>query len=98
MNQPSLLSDLGLDSLSPEDQALITEKITEAVLKRIVSSSIHMLSEEQLEEFSSLPDDASADEVEGFFRTNIPDYDAHVERVIREFKSDVLSELGESAN
>lgn len=95
MNQTSLLADLGLDSLPPEDQALIAEKITEAVLKRVVSSSIHMLSEEQLEEFSSLPDDASADEVEDFFRTRISDYDTHVDRVIQEFKGDLLSELEE---
>lgn len=98
MDQTSLLSDLGLGELSPEDQAIVVEKMTEAVLKRIVSEFLSELSPEEIQEFNSISEEASPEEVETFFRSHIPDHDARVDRIVSEFKSEMKASLDSLTN
>ncbi len=95
MNSTSLLSDLGLGNLSQEDQVLIAEKMTEALLKRIVSELLDELSSEQLAEFEQFSEESAPEEVEGFFRSRISDYDSRVDRIIEEFKEEMRASLAE---
>lgn len=95
MNSTSILSDLGLGDLSSEDQAIIAEKMTEAILKRVVTEFMNELSPEDLEEFNDLSENASSEEVEDFFRSRVSDHDAKVEKVIEEFKLEMHASLND---
>lgn len=93
MISKSLLSDLGLGELSEEDQVLIAEKMTESILKRIVSEFLNELSPEDLKEFENLSDEAIPEEVEGFFRSRISDHDTRITKIIEEYKDEIKGSL-----
>lgn len=93
MDHSSLFSELGLDALPEEDQVVIAEKMTEALLKRVIAELLDELTEEQIAEFDNLPEDSSPEDFESFFRNRVTNYDAQIERIVEEFKEEIRSEL-----
>lgn len=98
MNPTSPFSDLGLGNLPPDDQELIVEKMTESVLKRVISEFLNDLSPEDLEEFESFSDGATPDDIEDFFRSRFPDHDERVQKILEEFKLEMRESLAELDN
>lgn len=88
-----LVKDLGIDTLSQDKQDEIIVKMTEVLLKRIFLETMERLGDEGREAYASLMDqgEVAPEQMEAFFKERIPDYDAVVQQVIEEFRSEMTA-------
>lgn len=70
-----LNEELGIQALSPEDQATIRSNIGEAILARVITSVYHELAEEDRAEFEGM---RSLEEIQPFFAERIPDLEQRI--------------------
>ena len=86
----NLITELGLENLSEEQQIKILNAMTESVLKRITVEVLTRLSEEDQQALLAFQQNTpKPEEVEVFLKTKIPDYDAIQDTVVREFKEEM---------
>jgi hypothetical protein len=84
-----LIEDLGLSYLSEEEKEKFIMKAEESVLKRMFIETITRLSEADQDKYEKMiDDDVSPEELEGFLRGKIFDYEEMIKRVIKEFKEE----------
>ena len=83
----ALLKDLGLEDLNEEQRERYVPQLLRQVQDRIGIELIPKLSDEQLDRFSELANDAEAsNEVwKDFWLSSIPDFDEELERILSEF-------------
>jgi hypothetical protein len=87
-----LVKDLGIDTLSQEKQNDFVIKMTEVLLKRIFIETMEKLGDHGREEYGKLTegDQASPEQVEAFFKDRISNYDEMVQKVIVDFKMEMM--------
>ena len=67
--------------------------MTEVLLKRIFTQTMERLTEPDQETYAKMIDEkASPDDLEKFLREKISDYDAILEKVIADFKAEMLKQ------
>lgn len=87
-----LIKDLGINTLSKNKQDELLIKMTEVLLKRIFLETMEKLGEQGREEYEKIIEgEVTPEQMEEFFMNNIKDYDKMVERVIEEFKNEMVT-------
>lgn len=87
-----LVKDLGIGNLSQEKQDELIVKMTEVLLKRIFLETMEKLGEQGREEYEKMSEgEIQSEQVEAFFKEKISNYDEMVEKIIEEFKSEMMS-------
>ena len=86
-----LVKELGIDTLSEEQQNELIVNMTEVLLKRIFLETMEKLGEKGREEYEKLTEGENVDpeKVEAFFKEKISGYDAMVQAIIEEFKAEM---------
>jgi hypothetical protein len=64
--------------------------MTESLLRRIFVETMVKLGDDGRSEYESLQADAGPEQMETFFREKIQGYDEMVEKIVEEFKKDML--------
>jgi len=86
-----IIKDLGIHKLSQDNQSEIVIKMTESLLKSIFLETMDKLGEQGREEYGKMAEgDVTPEQIEAFFRDKIHDYDALVQQVIEEFKTEMI--------
>ena len=88
-----LVKDLGIDTLSQDKQSELIIKMTEVLLKRIFLETMEKLGENGRKEYEKISEgenQASPEQVEAFFKEHISDYDEMVQKVIADFKAEMM--------
>ncbi len=87
-----LIKDLGIDTLSQDKQNELIIKMTEVLLKRIFLETMDKLGENGREEYEKMSEGkVEPEHVEAFFKEKISDYDEMVEKIIEEFKIEMMA-------
>ncbi|HOW60446.1 MAG TPA: hypothetical protein P5548_02110 [Candidatus Moranbacteria bacterium] len=87
-----LIKDLGINTLSKNKQDELLIKMTEVLLKRIFLETMEKLGEQGRERYEKIIEgEVTPEQMEEFFMDNIKDYDKMVERVIEEFKNEMVT-------
>lgn len=83
----ALLKDLGLEDLSGEQRERYVPQLLRQVQDRIGIELIPKLSDEQLDRFSDLANDAEASNEawKDFWLSSVPNFDEELERILSEF-------------
>lgn len=85
-----LIKELGIDTLAQDKQDELMIKMTEVLLKRIFLETMDKLGDDGREAYGKLTEEeASPEQIEGFFKERISDYDSMVQQVIMEFKKEM---------
>lgn len=86
-----LVRDMKIDSLPQDKQNKIIIKMTEALLKRIFVETMEELGETGRDEYEELlKKNSSPEEMENFFTERIKDYEEFIQRVIGDFKKEIV--------
>ena len=91
----TLLEEFDLEDLPKDVQAGLLQAMTETLLKKISLSILEKLSEEDRVEFEKVREQEDALKTESFLREKLPDYDALVQEVIDEFKTEMKGYIEE---
>jgi len=85
-----LIDELGLDNLPQNKKNQLVLKMTEAILKRIFLETLEKLSDQDIEEYEKMIGEGKTpQEVDGFLRGKIQNYNQILEKVISDFKSEL---------
>ena len=94
-HRQELIETFGLEDMPQEKQDDLIAKIGEAFLKRLFLATIDKLGTNGAREYEELLNkEASAEEMEAFFETKIPNYPVFVRGVVAEFRKDMDSYMG----
>lgn len=94
----AMFEELGMAELPFEKKQVLMVKMTEVILKRIYLETVERLEKDDQEKYVDLLDrNASAEEVESFLTSKIPDYHNIVQNVVNEFKAELKSDMGLTA-
>jgi hypothetical protein len=86
-----LIKDLGIDTLSEDKQNELIIKMTEVLLKRIFLETMEKLGESGREEYEKMSEGkVEPEQVEAFFKEKISNYDEMVDKIIEEFKAEMM--------
>jgi hypothetical protein len=87
-----LVKDLGIDNLPQNQQNELIIKMTEVLLKRIFLETMEKLGQQGREEYEKMSQgDVEIQRVEAFFKERINNYDQMIDKIIEEFKEEMLS-------
>lgn len=88
--QKQLADELGLSNLPQDKQEELLIKMTEVLLKRIFLETMDKLNDQAKAEYEQLVEkSATAEQIEEFLKTNIPNYEGMVQEVINTFKAEM---------
>lgn len=88
-----LLKEMGADGMGREEKDSLVAKMTELLLKRIFIDTMEKLSVQDQKDFEEMIDKGSSqEEVAGFLRGKIADYDAMVQKIVVDFKEEMKKE------
>lgn len=86
-----LIKDMGIETLSQDKQSELIIKMTEVLLKRIFIETMEKLGEQGREEYEKITEGEVAPEtVEAFFKERIHDYDEMVQKIVEDFKNEMM--------
>ncbi len=87
-----LIKDLGIDTLAEDKQNELIIKMTEVLLKRIFIETMDKLGEQGREEYEKISAGENVDPkiVETFFKEKINNYDEMVQKIIEEFRAEMV--------
>lgn len=87
-----LIEDLGIGNLPQDKQNELIIKMTEVLLKRIFLETMERLGENGREEYERMTEgEMIPDQVEAFFKEKIHDYEEMVEKIVVEFKEEMMA-------
>lgn len=87
-----LVDELGIGGLPKQRQDELVLKMSEVLLKRVFLETMEALDEQGRTAYAELVESqATPEQVEAFFKEQISNYDAMVEKVIAEFKEEMLA-------
>lgn len=88
-----LITDMGIDKLSPDKQNELIVKMTEVLLKRIFLETMNKLGEDGRVEYEKiLENKAEPEKIEAFFKEKIVDYEETVDKIIEEFRAEMMTQ------
>lgn len=88
--QQQLADELGISKFPQDKQEELLIKMTEVLLKRIFLETMDKLSDRAKIEYEQLVDQsATAEQIEEFLKTNIPNYEEMVQEVVSTFKTEM---------
>lgn len=91
--QKTLLDELGLSDLPRDKKEQLVIKMTEVILKRIFLETMERLDDEGRNEYEKLvKGNAAPDQVEEFLKSRISNYDEVIQKVVDDFKKEMVSE------
>ncbi|EKD46475.1 MAG: hypothetical protein ACD_67C00225G0003 [uncultured bacterium] len=86
-----LIKDMGIDTLSEDKQNELIIKMTEVLLKRIFIETMDKLGEQGREEYEKMTEgEVDPVAVEAFFKEKIHDYDEMVQKIIEDFRGEMM--------
>lgn len=88
-----LVKDLGIDTLSQDKQNDLIIKMTEVLLKRIFLETMEKLGEQGRDEYEKITQekDVTPERMEEFLKNNIADYDQMVQKIVEDFKTEMMT-------
>jgi len=88
-----LVKDLGIDTLSQDKQNDLIIKMTEVLLKRIFLETMEKLGEDGREEYEKITEskEVTPEQMEQFLKSRIADYDQMVQKIIEDFKGEMMT-------
>lgn len=88
-----LVKDLGIDTLSQDKQNELIIKMTEVLLKRIFLETMEKLGDKGRAEYEKIAEDKdmTPEKMEEFLKGRIADYDQMVQKIIEDFKGEMMS-------
>ncbi len=90
--QKDLLDELGLSDLSQKKKEELAIKMTEIILKRIFLETMEKLNEESKSEYAKLiKKKADLSQLENFLKSKIKNYDAEIQKIIDDFKKEMMT-------
>lgn len=90
----ALLEEMGIADLPEDQQNELIDKMTEAVLKRMLLVVLEKLNDEDRASFEAMIDkEAAPEEVNSFLQEKIPDYEQLAAKVVNEFKEEMKKEI-----
>lgn len=88
--QQQLADELGISKFPQDKQEELLIKMTEVLLKRIFLETMDKLSDRAKIEYEQLVNQgATAEQIEEFLKTNIPNYEEMVQEVVSTFKTEM---------
>lgn len=88
--QQQLADELGISKFPQDKQEELLIKMTEVLLKRIFLETMDKLNDQAKVEYEQLVEKgATAEQVEEFLTTNIPNYEGMIQEVISTFKEEM---------
>jgi hypothetical protein len=92
--QKKLMEDLNLHNLPEEKQIELINKMTEAVLGRILVETLDKLNEEDKDKYQGMIDnESSPEEMDNFLNSRIPGYGEMVKKIIANFVKEMKKEI-----
>ncbi len=92
--QKKLMADLNLSNLPEEKQIELINKMTEAVLGRILVETLDKLNDQDKEKYQGMIDnESSPEEMEEFLKGRIPGYEEMVKKIIANFVEEMKKEI-----
>lgn len=93
--QKALIEELGLSELPAEKQEEFLSKMTEVLFKKIFLETMEKLDDQGREEYEKLVSDgkATAEQIEEFLKSKIPNYAEIVQKSINELKEEIKEEV-----
>ena len=91
--QQSIIDELGLSDLPPDEQVKLLTQMTESLLKRITIKVLEQLSETDRAEFEKIQDTGDVAKTDEFLKAKIANYDGVVEQVVAEFKEEMKANI-----
>lgn len=89
--QKTLMEELGLADLPRDKQEQLMIKMTEVVLKRMFVETMEKLNPADQEAYEGMLDrQAEPEEIEKFLREKVANYDQMLEKVVSDFKKEML--------
>ena len=87
-----LIKDLGIDTLAEDKQNELIIKMTEVLLKRIFIETMDKLGEQGREAYEKISESENIEPqiVEAFFKEKINNYDEMVQKIIEEFRAEMM--------
>lgn len=89
MIDDAFMTEVGLGDMPEAEKQAFMEHAREELEVRVGRTVSERLTDEQLEEFSALPDGV---EVRNWLNLNVPDYREVVKQIFQNFKQELLSE------
>lgn len=90
--QQSIVDEMGLADLPEDKQQELTARMTEALLKRIFIETEARLDEKSQARYEKMIEDGTApEEIENFLTTSIDNYTGLVDRIISDFKKEMMA-------
>ncbi len=86
-----LCEDLGISTLPQDKKEELITKMTELLLKRIFVETMERLSEQERYQYEKLVAVSGPEEIAEYFKTRIKNYDQMVQKIIMEFRHEMLS-------
>jgi hypothetical protein len=91
--QKTLADELGLSNLPEDEQQQLIIKMTEIILKRIFLETMEKLDERGRNEYEKLVDGgATPEQIEEFLKSKISDYEGMMEKVVTDFRQEMIDE------
>jgi len=93
----NILTEFGLDKLSPEDQEIALKQLGDVIFQKVSLKVVELLPPTDLDEFNKIlqvPEESEA--ALEFLKTKIPNFATVVNEIIAEFKEE-MSELAQVA-
>lgn len=88
--QQQLAEELGISKFPHDKQEELLVKMTEVLLKRIFIETMDNLGDQAKVEYEKLVEGgAQPEQVEEFLKTNIPNYESLIQKVISSFKEEM---------
>lgn len=91
--QKTLLDELGLADLPQDKKEQLVIKMTEVILKRIFLETMERLDDDGKDQYEKLVQgNATPDQMEEFLKSKIGDYDEVIQKIVDDFKKEMVSE------
>ncbi|EKE20073.1 MAG: hypothetical protein ACD_8C00057G0024 [uncultured bacterium] len=86
-----LITDLGMDNFSKDQQNEILIRMTEVLLKRIFLETMEKLGENGREEYEKISQgEVEPEKIEAFFKEKIQNYDEMVQQIVEDFRVEMM--------
>lgn len=87
-----LIEDLGINTLDKDKQNELIIKMTEVLLKRIFLETMDSLGEQGREDYEKMSEGTvEPEQMEAFFKERIANYDEMVQKIIEEFREEMVA-------
>jgi len=91
----NIIKNLGIDQLPEDKKEEVLMLMTEALLKRILITTLEKIPANKKEEFDEIFKSKDSEKINEFLSNNVPDYEKMLKNEIENFKEEMKSTVNE---